>query len=406
MWWRQPLSSWLRLGGRHMLDSRWAAARSVLLVRLDNIGDVVLLSAAVRAIRENLPQARLTLLASPAGSQGAALLPGLDEVLAWRAVWQDLGHLPLDPSREMALVELLKFRRFDAAIVFTSFSQSPHGAAYACYLAGIPLRLGESKEFGGTLLSTEVRGLPDHLYQAERNLRLIEAVGFAVGDRKPHVAPGQRAVERARVLLASRGIWPGQPYVVVHPGASCQARRYPLDRFAVVARLLRRATGLPVVVTGAGRGAAEMDAVACRSAQVTSIAGLTSVEELAAVVAGARLVVCNDSLPMHLAAALGVPAVVTFSGTDLESQWVSPYVPNAVLRRETKCSPCYLMECPYRLECLDIPPREVVDRAVDLLSSPRTLGSTDCDPNHEPGLEAGQRNDVPTMPDLRPGEVS
>ncbi len=358
-----------------MLDSRWAAARNLLLIRPDNIGDVVLLSAAIRTLREELPDARLTLLASPAGSQARPLLPWLDGVMVWRALWQDLGRLPLDPAREMELVETLRGQGFDAAIVFTSFSQTPHGAAYACYLAGIPLRLGESREFGGGLLSTEIRNLPDDLYQAERSLRLLEGVGFEVRDRRPLVEVPEGARERARGRLTSHGIGRGRPYLVVQPGASCQARRYPLGRFAAVARLLWRRLGWPVVLTGAAREAPELDSIASRSWGVVSLAGQTRVEELAALVAGAALVVCNDSLPMHLAAALGVPSLVTFSGTDLESQWKSPHTTTRLLRRETPCSPCYRMDCPFHLECLEIPPREVVDAAEEMLRSlPLPLG--------------------------------
>ncbi|HEX2988594.1 MAG TPA: glycosyltransferase family 9 protein, partial [Chloroflexota bacterium] len=161
-----------------MLDSRWAGVRNLLLVRLDNIGDVVLLSAAIRTLKENLPDSRLTLMASPAGAKTIPLLPWIDDLLVWRAIWQDVGgKMPLDPDRELQLVTDLRGRRFDAAIIFTSFSQGPHGPAYACYLAGIPLRLGESKEFGGGLLTTELRNLPDDLYQGERSLRLLEGAG-------------------------------------------------------------------------------------------------------------------------------------------------------------------------------------------------------------------------------------
>src|SRR5581483_3379740 len=117
--------------------NEWLAARHILAVRMDNIGDVVMLGPALRAVKESLPEARITLLASPAGSTAAPLLPWVDDVITWRAVWQDLGHLDFDPTRERQLIDLLAQRRFDAALLFTSFSQTPHALGYACYLAEI-----------------------------------------------------------------------------------------------------------------------------------------------------------------------------------------------------------------------------------------------------------------------------
>ena len=89
----------------------WAEARNILVLRLDNIGDVVMTSPALRAIKEALPEARLTLMASPAGAQAAPLLPWVDDVLVERVLWQDLGHLDFAPEREEALVERLRQTR-------------------------------------------------------------------------------------------------------------------------------------------------------------------------------------------------------------------------------------------------------------------------------------------------------
>ncbi|MDQ2742069.1 MAG: glycosyltransferase family 9 protein, partial [Chloroflexota bacterium] len=192
--------------------SEWLEARNILAVRMDNIGDVLMLGPALRAIKETSPEAKITLLASPAGSSAASLLPWIDDVIVWRAPWQDVGHqVPFDPVRERELIDLLAERAFDAALIFTSFSQTPHVPGYVCYLAGIPLRAGESKEFGGTTLSTQLAGTPEDAHQVERNLRLIEDLGFTVRDRQleaciPHQA--RRLVPR---LLQEAGLDPAQP---------------------------------------------------------------------------------------------------------------------------------------------------------------------------------------------------
>src|SRR5919108_2974180 len=110
--------------------NEWLKARNILAVRLDNIGDVVMLGPALRAVKETSPGARLTLLATPGAATAAPLLPWIDGVLTWRPIWQDLGHLPFDPARERELIATLAKRSFDAALIFTSFSQTPHPPGY------------------------------------------------------------------------------------------------------------------------------------------------------------------------------------------------------------------------------------------------------------------------------------
>ena len=156
----------------------------------------------LRAIKTTSPDCQITLLASPAGAKAAPLLPWVDSVLVWRSIWQDLGQLPFDPARENELIQLIAERSFDAAVIFTSFSQTPHVAAYVCYLAGIPLRAGESKEFGGGTLSTELRGTPDATHQVDRNLHLVQALGFTEVDPALEIAipDASREVGRAAPL--------------------------------------------------------------------------------------------------------------------------------------------------------------------------------------------------------------
>jgi ADP-heptose:LPS heptosyltransferase len=236
-----------------------------------------------------------------------------------------------------------------------------------CYLAGIPLRAGESKEFGGNTLTMELRGAPDELHQVERNLRLVEHLGFVARDRRLVIALPEDARAGAAQLLASHGIAADTPFVLIHPGASAQARRYPSERFGTLARLLAR-RGWEILVTGVEREIALIEEVLERAPKARSLVGHTPLAVYAALVERASLVICNDTLPMHLADAVGVPAVVLFSGTDLEEQWQPRVTRSRLLRRPTKCHPCYLFECPIGLPCLDIAPEEVVQAAEALLA--------------------------------------
>jgi ADP-heptose:LPS heptosyltransferase len=350
-------------------ENPWLAARNLLAVRLDNAGDVVMLGPALRAIKITSPECQITLLASPAGAKAVPLLPWVDSVLVWRSLWQDLGQLPFDPVRENELIQMIAEGSFDAAVIFTSFSQTPHVAAYVCYLAGIPLRAGESKEFGGGTLSTELRGTPDATHQVDRNLHLVQAIGFTEVDPALEIAIPDASRESVARRLWNAGIVPDQPFALLHPGASAAARRYPATRFRQVADLLLN-WGWSLVVTGSERERDLLESVAGDSDAVPIFTDL-SIQEFAALIARASAVVCGNTLPLHLADATGTPVVAVYSGTDLVSQWSPRSTLSRVLQRATDCAPCYRFTCPIGLPCLDVDPEEVVAAIEALAPLPR-----------------------------------
>lgn len=357
-----------------MLPDLWQTVQRILAIRLDNVGDAVMLGPALRALRQNLPQAAITLMASSAGTQVAPMLPWIDDVITLSATWQDASwQIPLDPQRELQLVERLRLSQFEAAIIFTSFSQSPYPPAYICYLAGIPIRIGQSKEFGGSILSQWVKPLPDAVHQVDRNLHLLEAAGFEINRRDLELFVSDETQLEADLILRQTGINPDEPYIVLAPGASCAARRYDPLRFAQVAQTLTFETSWPVVVVGSSRETELVRTVVdyCRSPGVVSLCGQTSVAQLTALIKKSSLVLANDSGPMHLADAFRRPLLVLYSGTELEEQWRPRSAPTRLLRRPTACSPCYAFKCPYNMECLDIPASEVAAEAFKLVVAHR-----------------------------------
>ena len=331
----------------------WRSVRRVLAVRLDNLGDVVMVTPALRALRAALaPGARLDLLASPAGGALAPLLADVDEVHTLSAVWQDAdGRLPLDPARELAAVE--RFRGYDAAVLFTSFAQSPWPPAYAAYLAGVPVRIGVSKEFGGSVLTHRLVAPPDAQHQSDRALALLEHVGVPAQGTSLALHVPADARERADKVRREAGL--PDAYAVLAPGASCPSRRWSAERFAETARLL----DLPVAVVGTAREAELVEAVT--GPGVVGLAGQLDVPALAGLLQGARVALTNNSGGMHLADAVGTPVVALFAGTEDESQFAPRSVPARLLRVPTPCAPCRAFSCPYAHECLDVAPQAVAD---------------------------------------------
>jgi ADP-heptose:LPS heptosyltransferase len=343
----------------------WPSLRRLLVVRLDNLGDVIMTGPALRAMKLQWPALHLTLLASPGGAPAAALLPWVDEVWIWRAVWQDLGRLAFDPARELGFLDELRRRDFDAAVIFTSFSQSPHPVALACALADIPVRIGRSRERGHAL-TCELPRVPDELHQAERNLTLIEAAGVRVLDRSLEIRIPAQARLAARELLVEHGVTGA--YVLLSPWASCQARTFDPRRFALAARLLAQTVGLPVVVCGAVRDRARAsELMEVLGANAIDLVGATDVCSFASLIADAQLVLTQNTAALHLADALAVPQLVMYSGTELESQWAPRTSAHRLLRRETGCSPCYRFECPFQHACLDFTSEQVADAGSSLL---------------------------------------
>ncbi|HEV2711632.1 MAG TPA: glycosyltransferase family 9 protein [Gaiellaceae bacterium] len=280
----------------------------VLVVRLDSEGDVLVTGPAIRAVAAGA--ARVTLLCGPRGRQAAELLPGVDEVFVHRAPWIDPEPDPVDPVATLALVDDLKRRTVDEAIVFTSFHQSALPTALLLRLAGIPTVAAISDDYPGSLLDVRHR-VPDGIHEVERALSLAAALGYEL----PADDDGGLQIRREGAFDL-----PPRPYVVVHPGASVPARAWLPERHAELVRRLA-AADVGVVITGAPSERALTAFVAGLRDGVADLGGETSFAELAELIAGAEAIVVGNTGPAHLAAAVGTPVVSLYAPTVPAVRW-------------------------------------------------------------------------------------
>jgi lipopolysaccharide heptosyltransferase II len=357
-----------------MIEEQWRSVRQILAIRLDNLGDVMVTTPALHAIKASLPTARLTLLTSPVGAQVARLNPDVDDVIVYEAPWMDPWHkLPQNSQREQQMIATMRERRFDGAIIFTSYHQSSLPAAYLCYLADIPLRLAASIDGPGSLLTTRHKHPECMMHEVERGLDLVGAIGLATKNLDLVLKVPDRARGNIFDLLSAHGIDPGRPLVVVHPGCSMPARTYPWEMYAQVIDLLVEHLGARVAVTGSDEECELVEQLLGRVQEVNrkatlALAGKLSLPELCALIETADLAITNNTGPMHISAAVKTPVVVLFALTNPPEQWGPWRVPHRQLYHDVSCRICYSRICPYGHECLRlVTPAMVVDAATDLL---------------------------------------
>jgi lipopolysaccharide heptosyltransferase II len=354
----------------------WRAVRRVLAVRLDNMGDLLMTTPALAALRETVAGAHITLLASRSGTALAPHLPPVDEAIAFDAPWvrQDNSESerPLGQA-ECALVDRLASAEFDAAVIFTVATQSALPAALLCRMAGIPRRLAHARENPYGLLSDwvpETDAVADGMrHEVQRQLDLVRHVGWTTADPRLRFQPGDSRQDTARAQLIAAGLQCGERYVVVHVGATAASRRYPAERFGAVAREVARRSGRAMVFVGDG---SELGLVAEARAEMAgtpsiNLAGRLSLGELGAVIGGADLLIANNSGPMHMAAAMGTPVVALYALTNPQhTPW---QVPARVLNHPVACRHCLKSVCPQGTqECLlKVAVPSVVEAALELL---------------------------------------
>ena len=350
----------------------WEAARRILCVRLDGLGDLVMTGPAIRALKESGSDRHVTLLTSSAGARAATLLPGVDQTISYSAPWMKATAAGGGSEHDERMIARLRAGKYDAAVIFTVYSQSPLPAALLLHLAGIPLRLAYCRENPYHLLSDWIiEREPEETirHEVRRHLELVSEVGARATDDRLKVEPEWTAQQRVDSLLCSYGLADRRDWLVVHPGATAASRRYPPELFAQAIRLIAREQGLTPVLTGSNAEARLTARISSLAAVPTiDLAGKLALHELTALLQRAPLLLANNTGPVHLAAGVGTPVVDLYALTNPQH---TPWrVQAKVLYRDVPCRFCYRSVCPEgHHECLrGVEPQEVAAAVAELLA--------------------------------------
>lgn len=304
------------------------------------IGDAVMATPALGAVRATFPEAHITIVANPMVAELFTFHPDCDQVIRFEKNSRHAGI-----GGFWRFCRFLRNERFDLAILF----QNAIEAAVMALLAGIPRRAGYRTDGRGLLLTHGVPAIDKKhgLHHVDYYLQMLGRLDISGGDGRLRLAV-TREEEQGAIDRLGAG-----PWIAVNPGASYgAAKRWIPERFAAVADGLSDEFGVRVVLTG-GPGEVEIgrDIEQAMQHEPLNLIGRTSVRELMAVLAQCALIVTNDSGPMHIAAAFDVPIVAVFGPTDHTT--TSPAGDYCrIVSSFADCAPCMLRECPTDHRCM------------------------------------------------------
>jgi lipopolysaccharide heptosyltransferase II len=353
--------------------SPWNSPQKILCIRPDNMGDVLMSSPAIRALKESF-NCSITLLTSSMGSSIAGYLPGVDECIVWDAPWVK-GTKPLDILEFNHLIQTLKEQRFDAAVIFTVFSQNPLPTAMIASAAEIPNRLAYCRENPYHLLTHWVPDAEPYEYirhQVRRDLDLVRAIGANTANESIIIKAPLRQAE-VMTKLAHSGVDLTKPWLVLHPGVSESKRQYPLEQWIEAGKKITAVIGYQIVITGIENERALAAAISEAIGPNTfNLAGAFSLDELISLIGLTPLLISVNTGTIHIASATQTPVVVLYALTNPQHvPWrckgvILPFsVPdhmqsrNAVLR--------YVQETYYKQNC-SVSPDEILTACQRLLT--------------------------------------
>ena len=338
--------------------------KNILVVRSDRVGDVVLTTPALAALREAFPQATISVLATSQTREIVEGNPHINEVIVDDRKGAQKGF-----GGFFHLVGLLRKKNFDLAVIFHTKKRTN----LLCFLAGIPTRLGYRNNKFGFLLTKGVKDIrmEGNKHEAEYCLELLKHIGVESNNLKLHVSLKRKSEDWARQFIKDNNISDSNILIAVHPGASCISKRWPARRFAEVIDAIQFPVVKIILVGTADNEKIAKEIRAAVQAPIIDLTGLTSIGQLASLLKRCRLLISNDSGPVHIAAAMGTPVISIFGRNQAglsPRRWGPLGQNDVILHKEVGCEICLAHNCMIDFECLKaIKTQDVLDATKAIL---------------------------------------
>ena len=347
----------------------------ILLTRTDRIGDVVLSTPAIKAVRDKYPDAYIAFMVRPYANDIVEGNPYLDDIIEYDK-----------NGRHKSLLSTIKFafylrkKKFDIAIMLHPTNR----VHLMAFLAGIPRRIGYDRKMP-FFLTDRVPHLKQEgkKHELEYTLDLLKAIGIEAVDKTLFVPVREKDMNAIEIVLDEWHIGKDVPLIAVNPGASSMSKRWSSENFAKVADALAGKLKARIFIVSDKANAEFAENVAknmkyepgpCAqgTGEPINLAGKMSVGELVALISKCNIFISNDSGPVHIACAVGTPAVSIFGRKNpglSPKRWAPRGEKSVFLHKDVGCSECLAEYCKKNFKCLEaITPEEVLNAVESLLS--------------------------------------
>ncbi len=337
----------LKLGGQ-----------KILIFKLSSLGDLILISPSIRAIRKHFPDGKITLMTDFESRQIVELCPYLDEILYIdkKAYWKNLPQI----------IKKLSSRAFDISVDF----QNNRWTHLVGFLSRIPNRYGFQRKWGWPCLNHRAPS-----FQAKQpsppvqhQFQILKLLGIRLENDHLEFWTTEKDKINAEKLLLESGIDISRPILGMNIGASWVTKRWPASHICEFARQIHTYAKWQLVLTGSSKERSFADEILLLSQYpLFSVVGKTTLRELGALIQRCSFFVSTDSAPLHIAGAFGTPTIALFGPTDAKRH-LPPGEKTIFLQQKVDCGPCYRSYCNHDFICMKkIEPDLVIEKQKELL---------------------------------------
>lgn len=340
-----------KISGTGQLEESISQAKKfkrILIVRTDRIGDVLLSTPVIEAVREEYPESYIAMMVQPYAKEIVEGNPYLDEVIIF-----DKGGRHKNWMNVFAFIRFLKHKKFDLAIILHP-ANSVH---LVIFHSRIPRRLGYDKKHG-FLLTDRVKHTKQlgEKHESQYCLDLLRSIGIEPKKCSPYFPIKKESEKWVEELFSNEGVKDTDKLLAIHPGASCPSKIWPSERFAETADKLIDKYGFKAfVVSGPKDTALTRDVVNKMKHKAVDLGGKTSVSQMASLLKRCDLFISNDSGPVHIGSSVGVPVISIFGRSQMglgPKRWGPLGKKDKFIHKNAGCIECLAHNCVKGFACL------------------------------------------------------